>query len=213
MSLIRLSSLLVLLSSFGGVAQANSDVFSGFEITPLVGYRFGGDFETSQDGASINPPINIKLSEDVSYGLLLAWDVDSKRQGEFLINHNKSQFSQEVDSLFNNNNLSVTYVHIGGNVPISDGYVPFYVTGGLGLTHLAPEDSMLDDETRFSMSVGLTAKVAVSENLSFRFGGRAYATFFNSDSTIFCNSDVCAISITSDLWIQSEVNAGITFTF
>jgi len=213
MSLIRLSSLLVLLSSFGGVAQANSDVFSGFEITPLVGYRFGGDFETNQDGASINPPINIKLSEDVSYGLLLAWDVDSKRQGEFLINHNKSQFSQEVDSLFNNNNLSVTYVHIGGNVPISDGYVPFYVTGGLGLTHLAPEDSMLDDETRFSMSVGLTAKVAVSENLSFRLGGRAYATFFNSDSTIFCNSDVCAISITSDLWIQSEVNAGITFTF
>ncbi len=213
MSLIRLSFLLVLLSSFGGVAQASSDTFSGFEVTPLVGYRFGGDFEASKDDVSINPPVNIKLSEDVSYGLLLAWNVDSKRQGEFLINHNKSQFSQEIDSLFSNNNLSVTYAHIGGNVPISDGYVPFYVTGGLGLTHLAPEDSMLDDETRFSMNVGLAAKIPVTENLSFRFGGRVYATFFNSDSAIFCNDDACAISISSDLWIQSEVNAGITFTF
>jgi len=197
----------------GCTAQVNAYETSGFEITPLVGYRFGGDFELNKDEASINPPTTVKLSEEVNYGLLLAWDFDRKRQGEFLINHYSSQFSQEIDGAVSNNNVAVTYAHIGGNVPISDGYVPLYVTGGLGLTHLAPKDSLLDDETRFSMNIGIATKIPVSEHLSLRFGGRVYATFFNSDSTIFCNEETCAISISSDLWVQSEMNAGLTFTF
>jgi len=112
-----------------------------------------------------------------------------------------------------NNNLAITYAHIGGNVPISYGAVPLFITGGFGLTHFSPEDSLLANETRFSMNVGLATKISVTESLSLRFGGRLYATLFNSDSAIFCNEENCAISISSDLWIQSEVNAGVTFTF
>jgi opacity protein-like surface antigen len=91
--------------------------------------------------------------------------------------------------------------------------MPLLVTGGLGLTHFSPEDTLLSDETRFSMNIGLATKIAVSENISLRVGGRVYATFFNSDSQVFCNEEKCAISTSSDLWVQSEVNAGITFSF
>lgn len=210
MSLTRLSSLLLLIFLLGAIAQVNAYEANSFEVTPLVGYRFGGDFEASDEASSTS---KIKLSEEINYGLLFAWNFDQKRQGEFLINHYNSQFSQAIDPLASNNNISITYAHIGGNVPISDGYLPVYVTGGLGLTHMSPEDSLLDDETRFSMNIGLATKIPVSEHLSLRFGGRIYATFFNSDSRIFCNEDNCAISISSDLWIQSEVNAGLTFTF
>jgi len=213
MSPIRLSFLLLLISILGVTAQVQAFETSNLEITPLIGYRFGGDFDISLGDVSINPPTQIKLSEETNYGLLFAWDFDSKRQGEFLISHYKSQFSQAIDPIASNNNLGITYAHIGGNVPISDGYVPLFITGGLGLTYLAPEDGLLDDETRFSMNVGIAAKIPVSEHFSFRFGGRVYATFFNSDSSIFCNEDICAISISSDIWIQSEVNAGLTFTF
>jgi len=210
MSLARLSSSLLLTILLGSIAQVNAYEANSFEITPLIGYRFGGDFEANDEASTTS---KIKLSEEINYGLLFAWDFDRKRQGEFLINHYNSQFSQAVDPIASNNNIAITYAHIGGNVPISDGYLPVYITGGLGLTHLSPEDSLLDDETRFSMNIGIATKIPVSEHLSFRLGGRVYATFFNSDSTIFCNEETCAISISSDLWIQSEVNAGLTFTF
>ena len=210
MSLVRLSSSLLLIFILGSIAKVNAFEANSFEITPLVGYRFGGDFEANDETSTTS---KIKLSEEINYGLLVAWDFDRKRQGEFLINHYTSQFSQSVDSIASNNNIAITYAHIGGNVPISDGYLPVYITGGVGLTHLSPADSLLDNKTRFSMNVGIATKIPVSEHLSFRFGGRVYATFFNSDSTIFCNEETCAISISSDLWIQSEVNAGLTFTF
>ena len=189
----------------------SADEISYIEITPLVGYRFGGDFDTTNDNAEITT--KIKLSEEASYGFLLAWDYDKKRQGELLVSHYTSWFSQTINSTASNNNLAITYAHLGGNVPISDGVVPLFVTGGLGLTHFSPEDTLLSDETRFSMNIGLATKITVSENISLRVGGRVYATFFNSDSQVFCNEEKCAISISSDLWVQSEVNAGITFSF
>ncbi|PCI52484.1 MAG: hypothetical protein COB45_12745 [Gammaproteobacteria bacterium] len=205
---LRLISFLCLLFiSIAASANENSNV----EITPFIGYRFGGDFDAMNDTTELTT--NIKLNEDTSYGFLLAWDYDRKRQGELLVSHYTSQFSQRVNALASNDNLAITYVHIGGNVPISDGVVPLFVTGGLGLTHFSPDDSLLSNETRFSLNVGLATKILVSEQISLRFGGRIYATFFNSDSQIFCNEAHCAISISSDLWLQSEVNAGITFSF
>ena len=103
---------------------------NSFEITPLVGYRFGGDFETV-DGET---RYTTKLAEDTSYGVVFAWKYDHKRQGEFLINHYSTEFSQtggfDPEQPSVKNGLGVTYYHLGGNVPISDGAVPLWLTGG-----------------------------------------------------------------------------------
>ena len=180
-----------------------------FEITPLIGYRFGGDFNTSRDEVHHR----VELSEETSYGLLTAWSFDKKRQGEVLLSHYDTSFSQSDDFSASNTNLAISYLHLGGNVPITSGFVPLYVTGGLGVTHLAPEDKALNDETRFSMNVGLATKLELTEHISFRLDGRVYGTFFDSSSLIFCDVDTCAIYVSSDVWFQSEVNAGITFRF
>ena len=105
-----------------------------FEITPLIGYRFGGDFDTSRDAVHSR----VELSEETSYGLLAAWSFDRKRQGEFLISHYNSSFSQTDDFSVGNSDLSITYAHLGGNVPIADGAVPIYVAGGFGLNAPCP---------------------------------------------------------------------------
>jgi hypothetical protein len=179
------------------------------EITPLIGYRFGGDFNTSKEQVHNR----VELSEETSYGFITAWSFDSKRQGEFLISHYNSDFSQSDDFSASNTGLGITYAHLGGNVPIADGPIPIYFTGGFGLTHLAPKDNALSDETRFSINVGLASKIPLSENLSLRLDGRVYGTFFNSDSAIFCDVETCAIYISSDIWVQSEVSVGITYRF
>lgn len=180
-----------------------------FEITPLIGYRFGGDFDTSRDEVHHR----IELSEETSYGLLTAWSFDRKRQGEVLISHYGTSFSQSDDFSASNTGLDITYAHLGGNVPISDGFMPFVVSGGFGLTHFSPESNELNSETRFSLNVGLGSKIPVSDHISFRLDGRVYGTFFNSDSAVFCDAANCAIYISSDMWFQSEVSAGITFSF
>jgi hypothetical protein len=180
-----------------------------FEITPLIGYRFGGDFDTSKDEAHNR----IELNEETSYGLLTAWSFDRNRQGEFLVSHYNTNFSSSDDFSASNTELGITYAHIGGNVPVTEGPVPLYVTGGLGLTHLAPKGDGLSDETRFSVNVGLASKIQLSEHVSLRLDGRVYGTFFNSDSAIFCDAATCAIYISSDIWVQSEVSVGISYRF
>lgn len=202
MRLLTLSlSLLVL--SLPAVAEKETKI----EITPIVGYRFGGDFELEKTRQKIT------LEDKVNYGLLVAWPFDNKRQAEFLISHYQSNFTQNTADLLTEQDISVSYFHLGGNVPMSDGVIPVWLSGGLGLSYLSPKDKKLDDETRFSLNVGMHTRYNVSENLSFRLGGRIYATFFNSNSAIFCDTDICNIRISSDIWLQSEVNAGLTFAF
>jgi hypothetical protein len=179
------------------------------EVTPLIGYRFGGDFDTTRDKVHNR----IELNEETSYGLLTAWSFDRKRQGEFLISYYNTNFSASDDFSASNTGLGITYAHLGGNVPISEGPIPIYITGGLGLTHLAPKDNQLSDETRFSVNVGLASKVELSERVSLRLDSRVYGTFFNSDSAIFCDVETCAMYISSDIWFQAEVSVGITYRF
>ena len=200
--------------SLPALAQAADDQ-TGIEITPLIGYRFGGDFDVKQNTG--NSFSSISINDETSYGLLVAWPFNRKQSGEFLISHYNTSFvgmsANEDDSLLSDNGLGVTYYHLGGNVPVSDGALPLWVTGGLGLTQLSPDDKDLTNETRFSMNIGLNTQFSISENVSFRLGGRIYGTFFNSDSAVFCGSDACKVYISSNLWIQSEVNAGLTFKF
>ena len=179
------------------------------EVTPLIGYRFGGDFNTSQDEVHNR----IELSEEISYGLLTSWSYDRNRQGEFLVSHYSTNFSESTDFPVSNNSVSITYAHLGGNVPVSDGAMPLFVSGGLGLAHFSPSDDLLDAETKFSMNVGLATKIDITDHVGFRLEGRVYGTFFNSDSAAFCNSESCAIYVSSEMWFQSEVSAGVTFSF
>lgn len=202
-------SAIALVSTVGFSMTAVAKQSVNFEITPMVGYRFGGDFDTSRDKVHHR----IELSEETSYGLIAGWDVDRKRQGEFLVSHYDSMFSESDDFSASNTGLSVTYAHIGGTVPISDGFVPFFVTGGFGLSHLSPEDTNLDDETRFSMNLGLASKIMLTEHIGLRLDGRVYGTFFSENSALFCDIDTCAVYLSGEMWFQSEVSAGLTFRF
>ena len=184
-----------------------------YEITPLIGYRFGGDFYTPVGETDVK----IKLAEEISYGGIFAWSLERDTQGEVLISHYSTNFSQltslPIPKPVTKDALSITYVHLGGNVKVSEGFMPVYVVGGLGFTHLAPDDALFGSETRFSMNLGLSTKAALTESLSLTMSGRVFATFFDSDKKIFCEGGACLISIDSDLWLQTELNVGLSYAF
>lgn len=199
------------LVSLPAMAQNNNN----FEITPLIGYRFGGDFQSGAENARQK----LKIEEEANYGLIFAWPFDHQRQGEVLLSHYETNFIDNTGVTPTtaplNTDLSVSYLHVGGNTPVNEGKskIPLWVSGGLGLTHISPGHNQLSNETRFSINLGLFTKYAVTENISLRLGSRIYATFFDSASEVLCDNASCSIYVDGDLWIQSEVNAGVTITF
>lgn len=177
------------------------------EITPFASYRFGGDFEYGD----VNP-VTLNLEESAGAGLIFNWPYDNKRQGEILLSHYSSEVTAPNDEIVSSD-LGITYLHLGGNLPLSHGVVPFWLSAGIGLTHFSPDESAYDDETKFSANIALTSKIPVSESIKLRFDARVYGTFFDTDSAIFCDEDNCRIFVESNVWVQSEITAGIVISF
>ncbi|WP_281555892.1 hypothetical protein [Thalassomonas sp. RHCl1] len=182
------------------------------EFTPFIGYRLDGDFEQTDPATGIETELS--LEDKASYGFSIAWPYSDQRQGEFLISHYQTDFTSHNASLFSaHNKIDVTYLHIGGNVPLTHVPVPIKFSGGLGLTYLAPQSSRFDSESQFSVNLGLQARLPINEQLAFRVDARLFATFFDSDGEIFCSNQGCIASVSSELWLQGEITAGLSFSF
>jgi hypothetical protein len=199
------SILLIVLSLV--IFSSSAKTTNKIEINPFAGYRFGGEFDSTVEGQEI------ELDEKTSFGVVVAWPYDNRRQGELLFSHYETNFTPEYLFTPGKTDLSVSYLHIGGNLPLSQGAVPFWLSGGLGVTHLSPENKNLDDETRFSTNLGFHTRFQLNDNIALKFGARIYATFFNSESEVFCDSENCTVYVSSEVWIQNELSAGLVFTF
>jgi hypothetical protein len=202
---VSLSLLLLILFILPGDLWAK-----GFEITPFGGYRFGGSFDTSTGGS-------LRLDDSGSYGVIIGMDYQENTQLEFLYSHQKSPLKQNEgifsgETLFD---LGVDYFQIGGTYLWDyDRLVPF-LSGGLGAAYLNPDASEYSSVTKFAMSLGGGVKLYATEHIGLRLEGRGYATFMNSGGAIFCGGDTggCQVFVTSDVWMQFEVLAGVIFRF
>lgn len=182
------------------------------EFTPFIGYRLDGDFDQTDLTTGIETELS--LEDKTSYGFIIAWPYSNQRQGEFLISHYQTDFTPVNSTLFSaNNEINVTYLQVGGNVPLTYIPMPVKLSGGLGLTYLAPESSRFDSESQFSINLGLQSRLPINEQLAIRLDARVFATFFDSDSELFCSNQGCIASVSSDLWLQGEFTAGLSFSF
>lgn len=203
MQIITISLVLCTLLSIFSNAYAKDE----WEITPFASYRFGGDFDDEVNDFSLD------LDDHSGLGAVLTWHFDKGRQGELLFSHNNTTLQSDDPLIDIKSDIEISYLHLGGNVKLNDGVVPFWLSGGIGMTYLSPDDNTLDDETQFSGNLGLNTRFELTKSLSLRIDGRIYGTFFDTDSAIFCNSDDCKIFVEGEVWVQSELSAGLTFKF
>lgn len=176
------------------------------EIMPFGGFRIGGEFEDVETGRETD------VDEAASYGFTLRLRPSAENEWELLYSQQATETEGTTDAPALD--LDIQYLHIGGTYfPSEYSYAP-YVIGGLGVTRLVPGPSDLDDETAFSMSLGLGMRFPVAEHFALRLEGRAYATFLDTDSAIFCASNgggVCAIRASSTMFLQFEAVLGFAF--
>ena len=182
-----------------------------FELTPTLGYRFGGEFE------EVDGDTTVDLDDSSSFGLILngqdarntQWEVYYARQAT-------SADTATVPGLGAETDLELHYLQVGGTYRGSGDRVKPFLSAGFGGTHISPDISTLDSETYWSFSIGTGLQFYTSERWGLRLEGRGIGTLVDTDSALFCVSDsgaVCAFRIEGRVLWQFETFAGVTFRF
>lgn len=182
-----------------------------YELTLFTGYRTSDAFEYEVINGEESTEHSVDVLDDASFGVVIAWEYDFGRQGQILFSQSVSEFDKDI--LLDNYELSISYLHFGGSVDVSEGRVPVLLSVGLGATHLKPDEEGMNSETKFSGHIGLGARFEVISDLSISLDARLYATVIDSGGSLFCSDQGCDIETTGNLWLQGELSAGLVFKF
>jgi hypothetical protein len=172
------------------------------EITPFVGYQFGGELAEIGDET-----VNRKIEQSPAWGLMLDFSVTANDQVEIFYSNQSTELNRGTEPAFD---AKVEFFQVGAlhtyapNKPVN----PY-----VGLTLGATRYGVLDgSDTRFSGSIALGLKMLVSDHAGFRFDGRIFGTSTGS-GTIGCSDETCiGYPDTSIIWNYS-VNAGLIIHF
>jgi opacity protein-like surface antigen len=181
-----------------------------FELTAFLGYRLGGSFDVEGSGGSV------QANDDLAYGVGLSVRLDeTERMGLF---YSKQTTTIHSSSGLGRTGLTVEYFHLD-ETAVSEPFLIFtpYLTGALGVTVLSVDAPGSSSDTRFSIAVGGGLRIPVRPQFDVRLEGRAYMTFINTNSSVFCAPEstggVCALRTSSSVFPQYEFLIGAAYTF
>jgi hypothetical protein len=173
------------------------------EVSPFVGYRFGGDFfelvtarPVDRDGA---PAVGLLLDVPLWNGL----------QFEGFFTHQSADFllPRSTSGLPARWRIVVDHFQGGGLQEFGRGRVRPFLTGVLGLSRYAAAG---DNELRFTVGAGGGVKVFPWSSVGVRLDSRFFATFVDVEGRVVaCSGGGCWLDLHTDIVWQAEFTAGI----
>jgi hypothetical protein len=182
---------------------------SYLEVTPFVGYQFGGELTDYQTG------FRYRLQDNGNFGVSLdmAMDPHDDTWFELRWSHQESELKTTIPEL-ERMDIDIDYFHIGGLQEFqgeNDHVIPFCV-GTLGATHINPNAYGLSSATRFSLGLGGGVKLMSGGPIGLRLEARLLGTYFGSNAAFICGSPGgCAFGINGTMLLQGEVTIGLIF--
>lgn len=187
-----------------GVALA-----ADYEITPILGYTLGGEFEDSVTGTTLN------VDDNPNYGIIL--DINTTPDAQIELYYSIQPTQLKADSgLFVGNpqfDLDIHYIHLGGTYGVGTEKVKPYVVATVGATYMDPKGAGYDSDTRFSMSLGGGVKYFLTDHIGLRLEARGFGTYFGDNAAAFCINGTCAITLQGNLFLQFMATAGMIIAF
>jgi hypothetical protein len=184
-----------------------------FELTPFVGYRWGGTIKSFQTDLFKS---DVDLASSANFGASFGIPInDSGMKVELMVDHQQTHF-QNGRGLFepgsNLGDVNVTYFHGGLLIPFAESRTatPFFVVSA-GLANVDPKFAGVTSENRFSASAGVGVKVPVNRNLGIRVEARGFFTSLTNNSNGGCSR--CGFDSNNNDLYQGEVNMGLTLKF
>jgi Outer membrane protein beta-barrel domain len=196
-------------SAMANESDAEPAVPLKYSVTPFVGYRFGGKFGIADTNG------HVEALDHVSYGVAL--DLATDEQTRYELFYSRQSTSLGAPSPTPSATV-IEYLHLGGTVNVveSQRFQP-YVIGTLGVTRFSPDSPIGRDRLYFSLSLGGGLRIPFNEHLALRLEARGFATFFNTNTAVFCRSDqaggVCQIHGSGSSFLQGDALAGLSYTF
>ncbi|MGZ4808226.1 MAG: outer membrane beta-barrel protein [Thermoanaerobaculia bacterium] len=185
-----------------------------FELTPFVGYRWGGTIRSFQTDLF---KTDVDLASTANIGATFGIPInDSGMKVELMVNHQSTHFTTGSGLFEPGSNLGdvdVTYYHGGLLIPFADSRnaTPFIVISA-GLANIDPKIKGVTSENKFSASAGVGVKVPINRNVGLRVEARGFFTALTNNTDSGCSH--CGFnSNNDDNLYQGEVNMGVTFKF
>jgi hypothetical protein len=191
---------------------AAQDTNFKFELTPFAAYRVGGSFE-EKDGDG-----RVELNDSNAQGIMFNIKANPNGQYEFLYSRQSTDARTE-GFLINDPtiDLDVETFHFGGTYLFDGEKTRPFLALTLGLTQFDPDITDSNSESFFSASIGGGVQLNATKRLGFRLEARAFTTFVEDDSKIFCVSSGgtggCVIQVAGRTLTQWEARTGLVFRF
>lgn len=206
-----------LVTSLGGLtataAEEDSDeepaLSLKYSVMPFGGYRLGGRFALADTNTHVD------TRNHLSYGAAFDVATDDTTQYEIFYSRQSTRLSGPSPAPAD---AVVEYLHFGGTVAFTDWQrAQPYFLGTLGGTRFTPDARIGSDRIYFSLSFGGGVRFPFNSHLALRLEARGFATFFNSNTNVFCRSDqaggVCLLHGSGSAFLQAQTLAGLAYTF
>lgn len=213
--MLRRASVLLAILVTLGVTGAHAQ----FQITPLAGYQFGGNFKSGTTFSAVVPDTlgALGLSGGFQWGLILGYGFGDVFQLELQYDRQNSQL--EIDEAVDPGDipelkLTTSAIQVGATLkaPI-EVFQPFF-TFSVGATHLNPSEAGREAETYFSGAIGIGVIKMVSRRVGLRIQSRLLSTRLGKDEKSFCDmNDQCFGYTTTTNLNQADLLGGVIFAF
>ena len=201
--LITMSACMVVL------ATAPPSEAQGVQLTPFVGWRYGGSFTELETGNEVT------LDASANFGLIVGipWKKEHRSFLELIWSHQDAEVTvkgAEPRSL----GLDIDYLHLGGTVPFAtpNEKLETLLSGGIGATCMQADIEGSSSELFFSVSLAGGLRYHLSQRAALRFDLRGWFTINSSQGAVFCSGG-CVIAISGSWFAQIEATGGVQLSF
>ena len=175
------------------------------QITPIVGYAFGGSAWDSAREKSYS------FDSALAYGGAVNFSISPTWRFELLYSRQPTALSGE--GLSPSFDVTIERYLAGFQEEKGEGNVRWFGTVWFGATRFVPGQGDFGSETKFSAAVGLGVKTFPVKNVGLRFEARGFYTLVKSDGSAFCVNGSCLFAFSgTGLW-QGDVSAGLILAF
>lgn len=203
---------LVLLRAVPAAAQS-----ANFEISPYLGYRFGG----ALNSGTVNQPTLPTLEDlDFTDGLNLGLSGTVRAHRGVLVEVFGERMSSSLKADSDNQatspelDVALWYLHAGVNWEVNNSHesqLRPLVGLTIGATLLDPEGDRAT-EARFSFGLLMGVKYFPGDKFGFRVHGRYLSTYLSEGSNLFQASDGTVYTIPETTYMaQFDISAGVVF--
>ncbi len=191
------------------LATAPPSEAQGMQLTPFVGWRYGGSFTELETGNEVT------LDAQANFGLIVGipWNKKDRSFLELIWSHQDADFAVtgvEPTLL----GLDIDYLHLVGTVPFatSNEKLDALLSGGAGATYMQAGIEGSRSELFFSVSLSGGLRYHLSQRVALRFDLRGWYTFTSSQGAIFCSGG-CVIAVSGSGFGQIEATGGVQLSF